>query len=334
VHGREQLGRILSAGLGGSLTAGMMDVAEVREPMIARPPVGNDRRTRLDVVGHEPVQRGGRGVSNRGHSAPAYALRLADLHRDRRQDFLAGSSAPVARLLTTDPSLIHLHRAAQPVTTGAHQHGSQSMQHRPGRLVRADLQGPLQAQCRYAVLRRGEHPAGRKPNRKRCPSAIENRPRRPRHAAAACPAHEPAVAQPPTVSRGGRGPTAHVCSVDWELQSTQRRRSPVPICHFPRRGAARLTGPCGAVGVSGRVPGVDSRHFPRRLPMTRIPWMASRWALRTQRRGGRLCRHPTRLFWPRAVPLDLARDLQGRYRIERQLGEGGVALTGAVPNRR
>jgi len=58
---------------------------------------------------------------------------------------------------------------------GPHQHRPQPVQHRPRRLVGADLQRALRAQRGDAVLLRGEHPAGGEPHRQRRPPAVEQR---------------------------------------------------------------------------------------------------------------------------------------------------------------
>jgi len=49
---------------------------------------------------------------------------------------------PAARAFPTDERLIDLHPAGEPLPTGPHEHRTQPMQHRPRRLVRADLQDP------------------------------------------------------------------------------------------------------------------------------------------------------------------------------------------------
>ena len=70
----------------------------------------------------------------------------------------------------------------------------------PTRSGRADLQGPLQAQRRDAVLARGEQPAGGEPYRERCARAVKDGARRHRGTAAAARAHEAAIGEPPAPS--------------------------------------------------------------------------------------------------------------------------------------
>ena len=160
---------------------------------------------RLDVPGDERVQRGGGPVAQDRHPAPAVPTRLPDLYGHAHQGFLTlGPPAGQPRLLTADVGFVHLDCAGQPVPAQAHQHRTQPVQHRPRRLVRADLQRPLQAQRRDPVLLRREHPAGREPHGQRGPPPVEQRPGRdrgPRPAACALvaaigdgpPAEMPAV---------------------------------------------------------------------------------------------------------------------------------------------
>ena len=67
--------------------------------------------------------------------------------------------------------------AGQQVPARPDQHRPEPVQHRPRGRVRADLQGPLQAQRRDPVLLRGKHPARGEPDRQRRPPAVEKGPR-------------------------------------------------------------------------------------------------------------------------------------------------------------
>ena len=155
-------------------------------------------RARRDAAGHEGMQRGsGRVVQDR-HPAPADSPRLPHLDRDTGEYFLApGPAAAQPGLLASDERLIDLHHAGQPVPARADQYRPQPVQHRPRGLVGADLQRPLQAQRRDPVLLRGEHPAGREPDRQRRARPVEDRARRHRGPPATAGALIPAIAQPP-----------------------------------------------------------------------------------------------------------------------------------------
>ncbi len=71
------------------------------------------------------------------------------------------------------------------------------MEHRPRRLVGADLKRALQAQRRDPVLLGGEQPAGHEPHGQRRGRAIEDRSHRRRGALPAGRALEPAISDPP-----------------------------------------------------------------------------------------------------------------------------------------
>ena len=111
MHRGQELAGILPAGPGGPLAAPLVDVAEFLQPLVALPAVGDDSRARLDVIGHERVQRDGRRIGQRPHPAPAEPRRFPDLHRDAGEHLLApGAAAAQPRLLTADERLVHFHQ--------------------------------------------------------------------------------------------------------------------------------------------------------------------------------------------------------------------------------
>src|ERR1039458_6719005 len=71
------------------------------------------------------------------------------------------------------------------------------MQHRPGGLVRADLERPLEIERRDAVLGAGEGPAGSEPDGERRPRSVEDRARGHRRSVSTRRAHPAAVAGVP-----------------------------------------------------------------------------------------------------------------------------------------
>ena len=87
--------------------------------------------------------------------------------------------------------------AGEPLPARAHQHRPQPVQHRPRGLVRADLQRPLHALRRDAVLLGGEQPERHEPHRQRRARPIEDRSRGHRRTRSTRRAPEPPIAQPP-----------------------------------------------------------------------------------------------------------------------------------------
>ena len=113
VHCGQQLARVVAAGAGRALAAPLVDIAEPGQPVVAHPGAGDHPRARLDMAGHERVQRGRGRVGQDGHPAPADSPRLLYLRRDADQGFLApGPPAAQPRLLAADVGLVHLHRPA------------------------------------------------------------------------------------------------------------------------------------------------------------------------------------------------------------------------------
>ena len=177
-----------------------MGVAELGEPVIPHPGIGDHCRCRGDMISDEGKQRPGRPVLEQRHPAPADPLGLADFDRDAGQDLLALSTpASQPGLFAADVGFIDLHRAVQPPAARVDQDRAEPGQHRPGRLVGADLQRPLQAERRDPVLSRGERPAGREPHGQRRARLVEDRAgrHRGRRRRRTCIRRSP-VRQPPT----------------------------------------------------------------------------------------------------------------------------------------
>jgi hypothetical protein len=105
------------------LAAPGVNVAQLVEPPVALPGVGNDRGAGLVMIGDEGVERSG-GRIGKGHRlAPANPFRLSNLHRNAGEDLLApGRPAAQPRLLTTNVRLIPLHCPGQSVPAGPWAH--------------------------------------------------------------------------------------------------------------------------------------------------------------------------------------------------------------------
>jgi hypothetical protein len=70
VDGGQQLTGILPAGPGGPLAGPLVGIAKAIQPAIALPGVRDDPRARLDVTGHEGMQRGsGRAALSISHTS-------------------------------------------------------------------------------------------------------------------------------------------------------------------------------------------------------------------------------------------------------------------------
>ena len=82
MHAGEQVQGLLAASSGRPLAPPVVNVAELLHSDVAHPPVGDDSRPRFHVVGHEGVERGTRGIGDRGHAAAAHAPGFVDLDCD------------------------------------------------------------------------------------------------------------------------------------------------------------------------------------------------------------------------------------------------------------
>ncbi len=196
----QELDGIVAPSASCALAAPIMHIAELRQPLIGRTPVSDDRGARLHVVQHEFVQRLAGPIGHRRDPTPTQPPGRPDLYGDASQNLLAlGAPTCQPRLGAADVGLVHLDRPAQQFTPGTHHHRAQPMQHRPGGLVRADFQHPLQAQRRDPILARDEQPAGREPHGQRRPGPVEDRTCRHRTASTARRTFVPPVAQTPAI---------------------------------------------------------------------------------------------------------------------------------------
>ncbi len=124
----------------------LVDVAVSDGWRIARPGIGDERRSLFDVLGDEALERGRRRVGKHGHATPTEPSGLSELNGHADQDLLALlPAAAQSGLLTTEVGFVDFDGAAEPVAPGTDEHRAEPVQHRPGRLVGAELKGPLQA---------------------------------------------------------------------------------------------------------------------------------------------------------------------------------------------
>ncbi len=235
MHTRQECAHILAGSARRALAPLIMRVAEISEPVVALPGVGDHFRAPFDVIGHERVERSG-PIGENCHPAPAEPLGFFDLDGQSNQGFLRfRPSATEPRLLATDVGLVNLNGSREQVPARTHECRPQSVQHRPRCLVGADFKAPLEAESRDAVLGGGEQPASGEPDRERRTRPIEDRASGHRGAMATASAHDPSVAQPPA-------PRVLTLRADEPLWPAQRLEvvqaggiGPEPCLELPKR---------------------------------------------------------------------------------------------------
>lgn len=103
-------------------------------------------------------------------------LRVVDLDRDRDCRLDVGSSALTCVFACSNEGLVDLNETAERLAVRAHHRLAQLVHHRPRRLIRAELEDPLQAQCGDTVLLRADEPARREPGAQRQMRAMKDCP--------------------------------------------------------------------------------------------------------------------------------------------------------------
>src|SRR4051794_24973916 len=100
--------------------------------------IGDHGGSWLDVVLQKAAQRFGLRVRDALHADTTEAA-LTLLDRDHDEGLLALlSPASQAGLLAADVGFVHLDGPLETVAAGSDTHGTQAVQHRPRRLIRAD----------------------------------------------------------------------------------------------------------------------------------------------------------------------------------------------------
>lgn len=136
VHGRQQFTRILSPSPSGPLAPAVVNIPLVFNAQVTVPAVGDDGCTGLDAFLHEMEQGGRRGIFNGCHTAASPALGFQDLNRDGRKHLLPMGPPPgKSRLCSANIGLVHFYLSVQTLPVGADQHGSESMENCPDRLI-------------------------------------------------------------------------------------------------------------------------------------------------------------------------------------------------------
>src|SRR5450830_1332055 len=83
-------------------------------------------------------------------------------------------AAMYARFGAANIGLIHLNGTGQAVAVRTRHYPAELVQHRPGRLVAAELKRLFELHCAYAVLLTGHIPGGGEPAGQRCARLVED----------------------------------------------------------------------------------------------------------------------------------------------------------------
>lgn len=176
-------------------------VAELEEAVVALPGIGSDRGAREGGIAHECGETVTADVGNLAKPHPAKAFRFDQFHGDHDNRLGIGLAPSHALLSAANVTLVDLNRAGEPIASGTDHGRPEAMQHRPSRLVGAEAQQPLQGLCRNAVLRGGDMPRCREPDREGRTRAVKNGSCCHRDPRLALRAPEPPVAHPPPARR-------------------------------------------------------------------------------------------------------------------------------------
>ena len=182
-----------------------MDVAEPLQPVVTLPAVGEDRRARLNVIGHERVQRRGRRISQRQRPSPfgsrtSTAMPVSTFLPLARPPASSGSGH--RRCRSHPPPPCRLARS-RPRRTSTDPWSRCSMAH--DGLVGADLERPLRLSAEIPSLPVANSQRALNHTVSRRARPVKDRARSHRTTAAAPGAPEAPIAQPPATI-GGRSP--------------------------------------------------------------------------------------------------------------------------------
>jgi len=182
------------------------------QPQIGSPAVGPDRASRRNCRSNKPMQALAGRVRYRTQTNASDALSIL-FGGDDNQSLFFRSSSDCSGFLSAPVSLVHLDNAIQSVAARANHGPAQLMQHRPGRLVAAQAEYPLETQGAHAVLLAGDLPHGAKPDRQRYVTVLKDGPRSDRHLVSAmaakptCPPNRPGIGSRTPRTDPSAGPT-------------------------------------------------------------------------------------------------------------------------------
>src|SRR3989304_2150823 len=176
----------------------MVDEAGRPETVVAAPVVGVDERTRRGDLGDEAGEAILGAVRDAGEAGAARGSARPHLDGDGDDRLAKRPAAPFAGFRTTNVALVHLELADELVAPRPDHRPPQLRPERPGRLVAAEPERPLQAERAHPRLLARHVPGGGKPGLERQVGVGEDRPRRDRGLGPTGPAAPvPSLAPPP-----------------------------------------------------------------------------------------------------------------------------------------
>jgi hypothetical protein len=175
-----------------------MQIAARLQRLVSQPSVGMDHAAGFHRLFDKANQTTGRSVWNPPHANPPdpFAVFLSRHHNQRLVLRL-----PTANTLfqAAQVSFVRFHASRESFPPRSHHGPTQFVKHRPGGLIAAQAQNPLQSQSTDAVLLAGDVPHGPKPDPQGQMTVLKNGPRRDRHlipalvATPAIPSHRPGL---------------------------------------------------------------------------------------------------------------------------------------------
>lgn len=185
------------------------------EIVVATPAIGQHGGPARHGIADEWHQTCARRIRNTKHPYPSEALGRSQLDGDRNQRLASRTTATLAAMFfTANQGFINFHLTAQAIAIWTNHRRAKAVQHRPRRLLGAEAQQALKRLGRNPILRRGHVPGNSEPNRQRCTSAVEDRPRGHRHTTPAAFTPKPPVTHPPTLG----GSAARANETVWPAQ--------------------------------------------------------------------------------------------------------------------
>lgn len=182
VYARQDLVGLLAGAFDGR---SLVDVFVFGCAWVGCQPVGVDGRARFDMLLNKRLERFGFSVGNNLQAAAPEPFWGEQFHGDGHQHLAFGTATALAVPHTTKDGFIHLDVSGQHIVPGMADRAPEPVQHRPGRLIGAKPENPMERFGGYAVFSGGQVPRGGKPNGQRGSGAVKDRARSGGYAVAA-----------------------------------------------------------------------------------------------------------------------------------------------------